>query len=80
MAIDTAAKRASAACVGFIPNLFIIPSGSITQGNRQTLGDIYSGILSGILNILPTFDDTLSAASTTLHVGFVSTTQQITLE
>ncbi len=79
MAIDTAAKRASAACAGFIPNLFIIPDGVIDQGNRQTLGDIYSGILSGILDVLPTIDNTLSFESTTPGLTIVSNTPKVTV-
>ena len=46
MALDTAAKRASALGYEFAPSLFIIPDGTIDQGDRQTIVDLYSGILA----------------------------------
>ena len=46
MAIDTAAKRASALGFGLIASLFIIPDGTIDQGDRQTISNMYSGILA----------------------------------
>jgi hypothetical protein len=45
MALDTAAKRASALGV-VVATLLIIPDGTIAQGDRQTIGDCYSGILA----------------------------------
>ena len=46
MAIDTAAKRASA--LGFVVfGLTVIPDGTIGQADRQTLLNCYGGILSG---------------------------------
>lgn len=46
MAIDTAAKRASAIGVGQCWDCFIIPDGSVDQGDRQTLSGLYGGILA----------------------------------
>ena len=46
MALDTAAKRASALGYEVAPSLFIIPDGTIDQGDRQTIADLYSGILA----------------------------------
>lgn len=40
MAIDTAGKRASVLGI-------IIPDGTLDQGDRQTILDIYRGILAG---------------------------------
>lgn len=48
MAIDTAAKRNSAICTRRLPwmrRFSPIPSGSITQADRQQLGYTYIGIL-----------------------------------
>ncbi len=46
MAVDTAAKRASA--MGFLfPSLrLVIPDGTVGQEDRKTMADVYSGILS----------------------------------
>jgi len=47
MAIDTAAKRASASSDGMPFSTLVIPDGTIDQGDRQTIGDRYGGILAG---------------------------------
>lgn len=46
MAIDTAAKRASASSFDQPYLTLVIPDGTIDQANRQTIGDSYSGILA----------------------------------
>ena len=46
MAIDTAAKRASAAGFGWI-QIHIIPQGSSTAASRQTIAGLYGGITAG---------------------------------
>jgi len=48
MAIDTAAKRASALSFFQLGCLLPIPDGTIGQGDRQHLAGFYSGILAGI--------------------------------
>lgn len=45
MPLDTAVKRASALGVA-VATLLVIPDGAIAQGDRQTIGDCYSGILA----------------------------------
>ena len=47
MAIDSALKRASALSDGFDPITLVIPSGTIAEAVRQTIGNMYSGILAG---------------------------------
>ena len=46
MAIDTAAKRASALGVGLAFVLAVIPDGSIDQPDRQTIANSYGGVLT----------------------------------
>lgn len=46
MAIDSAAKRASALSFGLVTRLAIIPDGAITQPDRQTAARSYGGILA----------------------------------
>jgi hypothetical protein len=46
MAIDTKAKRASALGVGLVFTLLVFPDGAISQGDRQTSANSYSGILA----------------------------------
>lgn len=52
MAIDTAAKRASA--MGFMQPWFklVVPDGTVEQADRQTTGDLYGGILADVLAIV----------------------------
>ena len=52
MAIDTAAKRASAAGFGTFEE-HIIPDGTLDQGDRQTMAGCYSGILAAVIEALP---------------------------
>lgn len=47
MAIDTRAKRQSAAWVGFPGPVSILPAGAIDQPARQQAGWTYRGILVG---------------------------------
>ncbi len=51
MAIDTAAKRASALGDCDYTQQFVIPDGTIDQGDRQTIADCYGGILAAPLGI-----------------------------
>ena len=44
MAIDSAAKRASIAG-------FIIPDGTLSQGDRQTIAGMYGGILAAAVSV-----------------------------
>ncbi len=46
MAIDTAIKRASIAGFALVAITLVIPSGGVTAGDRQTISDMYSGILA----------------------------------
>lgn len=46
MAIDSASKRASALGFGLVALSLVIPSGTIDQQAKQTLSNIYSGILA----------------------------------
>lgn len=46
MAIDTASKRASALGFGLVALSLVIPSGVIDQQAKQTISNIYSGILA----------------------------------
>lgn len=45
MAIDTRAKRQSAAWVGYPGPVSVLPSGTIDQAVRQQIGWTYMGIL-----------------------------------
>lgn len=48
MAIDTRAKRGSAICVSMPWRPFLpLPDGAISQGDRQSVPFLYSGILAG---------------------------------
>ena len=47
MAIDSAAKRASATQVVFPPLMVLFPDGTIDQGDRQAITHIYSGVAVG---------------------------------
>ena len=42
----TATDRASLIGIGFPPLAIVIPSGTMTQGNRQTFINMYSGLLA----------------------------------
>lgn len=44
MAIDSARKRASALGAGLVFAMFVIPDGAISQPDRQTIANTYSGI------------------------------------
>ena len=44
MAIDTATKRASALSWGAPGYVLVVPSGSISTGDMQTIAGMYSGI------------------------------------
>lgn len=46
MAIDTAAKRASAANFGRFGNGYLIPDGTIGQADKQSITGLYAGILA----------------------------------
>jgi hypothetical protein len=48
MAIDTRAKRQSAAWVGFPGPVSVLPAGAIDQPARHQIGWAYRGILAGI--------------------------------
>lgn len=52
MAIDTAAKRASAAWVGYPGPVSIIPSGTIDVAARQQISWTYNGIAVGLTVIV----------------------------
>jgi hypothetical protein len=43
----TAADRASLIGIGFPPITFVVPSGTVDQGARQTFVNLYSGLLAG---------------------------------
>lgn len=47
MAVDTAQKRFSMMGFGDPTNQLIVPTGAITDGDRSTLMDLYSGIALG---------------------------------
>ena len=53
MPIDSASKRASAAGFSTLEE-FIIPDGTLDQGDRQTIGNCYSGILAEAVTLLVT--------------------------
>jgi len=53
MAIDSASKRASALSAGVVALSLVVPSGVIDQQARQTIVDIYSGILADAPVITP---------------------------
>jgi hypothetical protein len=46
MAIDSATKRASALSVGIIALSLVVPSGTVDQQAKQTVTNVYSGILA----------------------------------
>jgi hypothetical protein len=48
MAIDTRAKRQSAAWVGFPGPVSVLPAGAIDQAARQQIGWTYRGILTSV--------------------------------
>lgn len=60
MALDTAIKRASAAGFALVAVTFVIPSGGVTAGDRQTISDMYSGILASqpVAGVPCNFDQT----------------------
>lgn len=51
MAVDTASKRASACGFASLEE-FIIPDGTLDQGDRQTVANCYSGILAEVVTLL----------------------------
>jgi len=48
MAINTAARRASVLGVGIVFLTLVVPSGAVSQADRQTVGHSYSGITAGL--------------------------------
>lgn len=60
MAIDSPAKRASALSAGRVYLRLIIPDGTIDDGDRSTIGNIYRGI---VVNISVPFNVALTVAS-----------------
>lgn len=62
MAIDTAAKRRSAAAIKPIHKGGIIPDGTIDASDRATIAWLYSGISIVSAIIALTFTDTLDIA------------------
>lgn len=63
MAIDSAAKRASALGIGLVFTLLVIPDSTIAQPDRQTIAHSYSGILA-TAPVIDTQDCFLSIIST----------------
>ena len=62
MAIDTAAKRASALGVAAVFTTLILPDGAISQPDRQTIGNSYSGITAELptVNTPPCYETFIS--------------------
>jgi len=60
--------------VNFVANLFMIPDGAIDQGDRQTISDLYSGILA----ILPQKWVTQAPDTTSYNVQAPDTTSYAT--
>ena len=50
MAVDTAAKRASALGFALFGIVLPVPDGTITQGDRQHLAGYYSGISTAVVS------------------------------
>jgi hypothetical protein len=48
MAIDTDAKKASALSA-ITKGVYVVPSAMISEGDKQTISRLYSGILAGTL-------------------------------
>ena len=73
MAIDSASKRASALSAGVIALALVIPSGTIDQQARQTIVNVYSGILAGEAVVTPELSFAVFGAITDDGKGLFAT-------
>lgn len=78
MAIDNAQKRASALGVGLAAITLVVPSGAITDGDKQTICSVYSGILADAPIIITPDCFTGFISSVTDRLGFVGAIQDDT--
>lgn len=75
MAIDSASKRASALGVGFVVLTLVVPDAAIAQGDRQTIGHCYSGILATAPVAAP---DTVCSLRSIISTGGAGVDSEIT--
>jgi hypothetical protein len=73
----TAADRASLIGIGFASLVIVLPTAALTQGDRQTFLNLYSGLLTQTI-VVPVFECDNAVQLPNFRIGEGTDTEQLT--